>query len=107
MKKEQFTPGPWEISAVSESHRIYDAKGNHIADASLSKRGIPYIQYQDEETANKNLIAAAPDMYEALKKAKGVLSTLLVMCKMDDQDKIIANEILLQIQQSIDKANPQ
>ena len=65
MTKPAFTPGPWEYDPDTPiSHDIYGGKkGFHIcaATSGFSEKGMT--------EANAHLIAAAPDMYEALKAA--------------------------------------
>ena len=65
MKKH--TPGPWKIA---ERRFVYafNAQGTNSFHASVSPGHIP--GYDDEETqqANALLIAAAPDLLEALKR---------------------------------------
>lgn len=51
----KHTPGPWAILDLEKIKRIYVAGGNIICDV----RG-------DEQQANARLIAAAPDLFEAL-----------------------------------------
>lgn len=74
MKK--FTPGPWNVSEfncdeivcskkiTSPTHDYMGRKFNAICNIDDNE----YIHYFDDEVkeANANLIAAAPDMYEAL-----------------------------------------
>lgn len=82
--KKQFTPGPWQ----SREDQVYDSNGFSVASATSTygihkdwdKMGIGVSHWSDkpgitcidrtEEDANSNakLIAAAPDMYEALQK---------------------------------------
>lgn len=66
----KHTPGPW-IAVEEEDRTIigcgWDFLGRHIA--YMSDGGVP----RDEEWANTHLIAAAPDLLEAL---KGLLSDI-------------------------------
>jgi hypothetical protein len=56
VKKPAFTPGPWELHPlVGNFIRPRDHRGPVIADAS-----------GENWEANAHLIAAAPDLYEAL-----------------------------------------
>ena len=64
MTNSNYTPGPWytkhgHISSLRSSH------GCTIANCNRSARGIS----DDEAEANAHLIAAAPEMLEALKVA--------------------------------------
>ena len=64
---EKFTPGPWKATYDSQLRaaiEIYNTE-DRILVAVLPDRGT--IEAMSEIEANANLIAAAPDMYEALK----------------------------------------
>lgn len=56
MSDTPWTKGPWMIDGLSE-WLVRDHCGNRVASCSLGR---------DETLANANLIAAAPDMAEAL-----------------------------------------
>jgi len=61
----KHTPGPWEVRFTDE---IY-AGGMNIADAWCYDIGSP-----EQAVANAHLIAAAPEMKEALEEARTTLS---------------------------------
>jgi len=77
MKNEQFTPGPWEVSPDGlidqfGGYRITpDTSGNMTAEPICFIKMDTYdrntVTHKKIKKANANLIAAAPDMYEALK----------------------------------------
>lgn len=54
----KYTPGPWEVKFNEWKNTIICKEDNCIAEVSL---------YGDCSEANARLIAAAPEMYEALK----------------------------------------
>jgi len=64
---KQHTPGPWEYSKGTSPHHqtvIYaEESGRNIA-----------VTYNDEGWRNAALIAAAPEMMEALREIAGLLS---------------------------------
>ena len=63
---EKFTKGPWKATYDSQLQaliQIYSTEA-HLPVAVLPDRGT--IEAMSEIEANANLIAAAPDMYEAL-----------------------------------------
>ena len=61
MRTPKFTPGPWRISLPDECV-VVDRGGYDIADCSALYESEP-----KQCEANARLIAAAPDMLEALK----------------------------------------
>jgi len=108
MSNTEFTPGPWELSTVQDSRRIYDSKGTHIADASIGKAGVPYYQIKDQEQANANLIAAAPDMYDKLTR---LIAGIMQIANDSTTKKSTSSRIYGMISElapseAINKANP-
>lgn len=74
-QKAKHTPGPWELSTRLYVHGILDSKGLAIAFqdvapqvdcGSITSRG----RTPEETLANARLIAAAPDLLEALEALK-------------------------------------
>ena len=68
MIQEQFTPGPWEA--------VRDEKNERWQIQETDNNGLVLVQHTfdgEEAEANANLIAAAPDMYEALKNVRNSL----------------------------------
>ncbi len=66
---EKFTKGPWQAtydSQLQTAIEIYNTE-DRVMVAVLPDRGT--IEAMSEIEANANLIAAAPDMYEALECA--------------------------------------
>ena len=57
----KHTPGPWKVTGPFYSHR--GANGYHILN------GVEHIAFNITEKADALLIAAAPEMYEALERA--------------------------------------
>jgi len=65
------TPGPWSVvDHKTASENIYAANGRHIVNVGAHDYGWQPGQERsrDECMANAYLIAAAPEMYEALKE---------------------------------------
>jgi len=58
-----FTPGPWKIDA---SGNIFGQNARPICSANGSMSNLKREAWQAENDANASLIAAAPEMYEAL-----------------------------------------
>lgn len=77
MSKAKPTPGPWEITKHGKAVYIRFFVGKHGLPASATGYAEfsvqPYIR-PDEAEANAQLIAAAPEMAKALKRAETVLS---------------------------------
>jgi hypothetical protein len=84
------TKGEWKITQFG----IQDTDGKQIA-AVTPRTPHWNAKYDIEGTANTQLIAAAPDMYEALLLAKGTLEALHI--RPDDPR-------YLQIKQALNKA---
>ncbi|MCY4318329.1 MAG: hypothetical protein OXE76_03895 [Alphaproteobacteria bacterium] len=61
MRTPKFTPGPWRVS-LSDECAVVDRDGCDIADC-----GALYESEPEQCEANARLIAASPDMLEALK----------------------------------------
>ena len=67
---EKFTPGPWEFDGMEYIFKTPIGDGKMVAQI----RGWGWLQKKGEDAgiaeqeANARLIAAAPDMYEALKE---------------------------------------
>lgn len=60
----QHTPGPW---IIGPAHGIFTASGEtFICNYSLGRASSPYVKIRHEEAANAKLIAAAPELLEAL-----------------------------------------
>ena len=60
----KYTPGKWGIDLDSFGQGVVDENDRLVADCSILLKG----RTEEENQANAKLIAAAPDMVEALKK---------------------------------------
>jgi hypothetical protein len=65
----KHTPGPWSIYSITFKgyHQIAGAQGGRVCQV---------LPFEDEYKANARLIAAAPDLLEALKNMCEGFSTL-------------------------------
>ena len=64
----KHTPGPWITAPVDAPRVIRDDRGYCVASVSTyTSRRLPE-RSADETTANAHLVAAAPEMLEALKE---------------------------------------
>ena len=74
MSNKQYTPGPWKTS----KDRVSDSKRVFIADAWTSDRPVK------EREANARLIAAAPDLLEAMENACIALADIKRLAQQHD-----------------------
>lgn len=84
---EKFTPGPWFVNA---DFYVYGADGRKIQGEYFDGVEIPLVcdvksdsRDRTENKANAALIAAAPEMYEALKKLKECLENFFGKTEKD------------------------
>ena len=88
---EKFTPGPWKAtydSQLQAAIEIYNTE-DRVMVAVLPDRGT--IEAMSEIEANANLIAAAPDMYEALETIERVAGIGMME---DDPARVKARDAL-------------
>ncbi len=64
------TPGPWVVSPYGDGFEVESAAGICIAQTQ-QLRPIKKKEDHDERKSNACLIAAAPDLLEALKELRG------------------------------------
>lgn len=57
------TPGPWAVDSNGPGHEVVLARGGAVAVAAVQGPDDP-----EENLSNAHLIAAAPDLYAALRK---------------------------------------
>ena len=72
MNEKKFTPGPWATHFVGHGESSYA----DILQASDTNVVIATCGPVDEELANSNLIAAAPDLHDALEEAIQVIGAI-------------------------------
>lgn len=66
VKKPAFTPGPWATHLV-DSTLVVDVDGREICE---TRRSGNYAEDYETMEANAHLIAAVPDLHEALLRAR-------------------------------------
>ena len=67
-KTAQFTPGPWHVE--------YDVDGIPLTIIGNDESAIGTIEtWNDHTEGNRHIIAAAPAMYEALKRIKVLMES--------------------------------
>ena len=69
MSEQQHTPGPWRTSNKRPRH-VCDGRGYKVADCLTTTKGASFEIALDVAVANATLIASAPAMYEALRRAQ-------------------------------------
>ncbi len=117
MSKEKFTPGPWFADRIPmrsddytyDSFGVFDNDGKVIMDATNSEVACIEMEGPDEEghvdrwdeqaRRNAHLIAAAPELYDALATAEEALA--IIYGVHGDES---AQVILRQVQSALIKA---
>lgn len=86
-KQSKATPGPWRYvranpSPTTGGHLIAGAKPGYLAEVRDCGSG--------DVAANAHLIAAAPDMLEALRTAVQLVETDVICARPGDRETLIA-----------------
>lgn len=63
MSEAKFTPGPWSIEKTTYGYGVRAPQWGYVAIHDTS----PHDHWNEGQSANRMLIAAAPDLFEALK----------------------------------------
>jgi hypothetical protein len=86
MSDTKFTPGPWVAGSVHEDEYGFEVvnvgKGESFSGAAFAEESICQVFSMNNEgqfSANAHLVAAAPELYEAL-------DDLLEQCTAEDGD---------------------
>jgi hypothetical protein len=69
MSKPAFTPGPWIVDGEHSYHVIAYPDGVATTVADSDPVAMRTVADDDEAIANARLIAAAPDLYEIVRRA--------------------------------------
>lgn len=78
---EKHTPGPWEAHVSGLIRRCFDDIAAPIAEMKMPYRhGISYVKGEREHWHNARLIAAAPELLEALRSMDALFSHLSSDC---------------------------
>jgi len=103
----KHTPGPWQTETVDSVVRIH---GGVFAGAARAVVEVADVWVPDGENgdaaqvANARLIAAAPDLLEALKEAREVVEGDIETGPMEDEASLHARALLVKIDAAIAKA---
>lgn len=68
MENQQHTPGPWIVDSWSSSGWSVRSKIGLAISSKRYRNELTGQEYRDEMLANAHLIAAAPELLEALEK---------------------------------------
>lgn len=68
----KHTPGPWHVCdgcthLISDEHHMTVAEARQIVNGNLRTGKTEYVPGHQAQLANAKLIAAAPDLYDALR----------------------------------------
>ena len=88
MSEAKFTKGPWTAKYDPQLRaliQIYNTE-DRVMVAVLPDRGT--VEAMPEIEANANLIAAAPDMYEALEEVWRILDSTMPLSRDNRADRI-------------------
>lgn len=113
-EKLQYTPGPWNVDerficdVVAGNLKISTSWSEDEAGLRLKVADVPMPSPQEQE-ANTRLIAAAPDMYEALQYYKEALDYIIPKLNLgasflDAQAISYMNQMSIKGQQALSKA---
>lgn len=88
----KYTPGPWHIAVMESPDDDIDVRAHmNTQIARLWLDDAPDYEWNDQQRANANLIAAAPDMLDALKASYAVTKDALDdLRSLGAQDSILA-----------------
>ena len=99
--KTTFTPGPWRAKPdrlVRQRGRVYvEGSGGWNADPICA---VDYRDDVSENEANAHLIAAAPDLYEALDR----VARMIAWMEEDDRNAIVPDGLQATIRAALRRA---
>lgn len=101
MSEVKHTPGPWHTEIFKPGQRMVKSQsGEYICTTRF------FPEYDDEAHANAYLIAAAPDMMEALKQIEALQSQTRVAFDPSDAESMwdVLNRVFLIARAALEKA---
>ena len=93
-KMSRHIPGPWEVKETTHKNVgcfHIEHGGEEIASTPLTYTNMECAHEEEIEKANAHLIAAAPDMYEALK----AIQSRIVSTEVDIVDEMVIHNIAM------------
>ncbi len=94
MRMTNFTPGPWETNDLGKGNAVI------VQPVDTSLPPICFVDRQPNVFDNANLIAAAPEMYEALNDAQEELRLI----RMKDTNAVYDPTVRIRIEIALAKA---
>jgi len=73
MSETKFTPGPWAKGDENNACSDLDVGGTIISLSRFDRHSDEFVISRDEMLANRDLIAAAPDMYAELETLRDLV----------------------------------
>lgn len=107
MSEPEFTPGPWKEYKTSPRQFYVGKPGDKALAEVICQSSIPQMDGSDKEElrANAHLIAAAPEMYLTLEKARRAMQLMLMDPEiLSDEQKDYINEAIDEVQETLQKA---
>lgn len=90
MSETAWTPGPWRrFTGGTTNPKAYGVDGNN-GRAVVRWQGLAKPE-SDESQANAHLIAAAPELYEALRLVSAIMA-----CDTDEESKETARQLQIE-----------
>lgn len=83
----KHTPGPWSVDPNAPEYVTEDATGYQIANTVQGDHMEPVSE------ANARLIAAAPELLDALERAQGVINALAAMAQKHNPETGYYNDL--------------
>ena len=98
----KHTPGPWEFRATSSNFQVVAPDGLRVTSLSWQPMGlrIPHAT-KDEAQANARLIAAAPDLLEALRATEEHFGGPYIGLLESDPDYAILEQVRAAIAKAV------
>ncbi|HBO5316114.1 TPA: hypothetical protein L4W78_005920 [Pseudomonas aeruginosa] len=84
MSKQSHTPGPWNVDFIDGVDGVFAAGDKRICQVNEVDIVGWNVRFRDESEANGRLIAAAPELLDALEDAVNRLTSSLILMKCDD-----------------------
>ena len=115
-REEKFTPGPWKVGVSANSRhdmmnyyvfaeREPDPKHPFAPELFICRTDSTVVERDaDEKQGNAALIAAAPEMYEALQTLKSAMLDALDCADLPDDVLTAADEALEKAEKALKKA---